>query len=349
MVRHDYKASCLKRIEITDSSEIVESGHRPQVGDVVAVKITEKKGDYNELDLPGGELVEIEEGDIVLGTFGNRAGVKGYIGEVPDEVSEGDRIDFIGSGGVFGDCLSAAKNLGEPCEAEFLGYVSQDEKILNMKDYGIERVEEIEGEPRLVGVVSTRMDAGKTTLATKIIENLSEEYEVGSLKLTGSARERDRVSMFESGSEISLDFVDAGLPSTVDDPEIVISSAKGLINHAWNEDLDFIVIEFGAGLISNYHVQEVLRDLDVKNSIFSICGVSLDVMGAYGLKKVLTDLDYELSFMSGPITDTTVGKDTVEDYVGVPALNAFSEEEMTEAKEILAQSFEEFTAPRPSF
>lgn len=348
MVEHDYKASCLKRIELKEYAEAVESGHRPQVGDVVAVKITEKKGTYHELDLPGGELVELEEGDIVLGTFGNRSGVKGYIGEVPEKVDQGDKIDFIGSGGVFGDCLSAAKDLGEPCEAEFLGYVSQDDEILNMKDYGIKRVGEIEKEPRLIGVVSTRMDAGKTTLATKIIENLSKEFEVGSLKLTGSARERDRVNMYEAGSKVSLDFVDAGLPSTVDDPEIVISAAKGLINHAWSDELDFIVIEFGAGLISNYHIQDVLRDLDIKESIFSICGVSLDVTGAYGLKEILDDLGYELSFMSGPITDTTAGKDTVEDYVGVPALNAFSEEEMEEAREILKTNFEEFTAPRPS-
>ncbi len=347
-MEYDYKASCLKRIDLTESAEAVGSGHRPQVGDVVAVKITEKKGTYHELDLPGGELVELEEGNIVLGTFGNRAGVKGYIGEVPEDIDQGDEVEFIGSGGIFGDCLSAAKDLGSPCKAEFLGYVSQNEEILNMKDYGIERVEELDEEPRLIGVVSTRMDAGKTTLATKIIENLSEDFEVGSLKLTGSARERDRVNMYEAGSNISLDFVDAGLPSTVDNPEIVISSAKGLINHAWSDDLDFIVIEFGAGLISNYHVQEVLRDLDIKESIFSICGVSLDVAGAYGLKHILEDLDYELSFMSGPITDTTAGKDTVEDYVGVPALNAFSTEEMAEAKEILEENFEAFTASQPS-
>jgi hypothetical protein len=341
--KYDYRASCLKRIDLDEEKVDVDySGHRPQSGDVVAVKITSVNDTYRELDLKGGELVELQEGDIVLGTFGNRAGVKGYIGEVPEGIEEGDEVNFIGSGGLFGDYTSSAKELEDPCTAEFLGYVRNGEEILNMKDHGIETTDEIEVDANLVAVVASRMDAGKTTLATKLIENLSEEYRIGSLKFTGSARERDRLSMYDAGSEISLDFVDAGLPSTVEDPEEVISSAKGLVNEAWEqeEDLDFVIVEFGAGLISNYRVQEVLRELDIKESVFSVCVASLDVMGAYGLKEVLEDIDYEITFSSGPITDTTAGKDTIEDYVGVPTCNAFREGEMEEAAELVAESFE---------
>lgn len=339
---YDYRASCLKRIEIDEEEVEVEySGHRPQVGDVVAVRITDVNDTYRKLDLEGGKLVELEEGDIVLGTFGNRAGVKGYIGEVPEHVEEGDTVSFLGSGGLFGKYKSSAKELEDPCEAEFLGYVRNGEDILNMKDHGIETAEDIEVDANIVAVVASRMDAGKTTLATKLIEHLSQDYNIGSLKFTGSARERDRLSMYDAGSKISLDFVDTGLPSTVEDPEAVISSAKGLVNHAWREeDLDFIVVEFGAGLISNYRVQEVLRDLDMKEAIFSVSAVSLDVVGAYGLKEILEDLDYSITFSSGPITDTTAGKDTVEDYVGIPTCNAFREGEMEEAVEMVSEEFE---------
>ncbi|MFB6241612.1 MAG: hypothetical protein ABEJ36_02305 [Candidatus Nanosalina sp.] len=340
--KYDYRASCLKRIDLDEQKVDVEySGHRPQSGDVIAVKITSVNETYRELDLEGGELEELEEGDIVLGTFGNRAGVKGYIGEVPEKIEEGDKVSFLGSGGIFGDYTSSAKELEDPCTAEFLGYVRSGEEILNMKDHGIETADEIEVDARIVAVVASRMDAGKTTLATKLIENLSEDYSVGSLKFTGSARERDRLSMYDAGSKISLDFVDAGLPSTVEDPEEVISSAKGLVNEAWRqEDLDFVVVEFGAGLISNYRVQEVLRDLDVKDSVFSVCAVSLDVMGAYGLKEALEGIDYDITFCSGPITDTTAGKNTIEDYVGVPTCNAFREGEMEEAVELVSEEFE---------
>jgi hypothetical protein len=339
---YDYKASCLKRIDLDEEEiEVEYSGHRPQTGDVIAVRITSVNETYRELDLEGGELVELQEGDIVLGTFGNRAGVKGYIGEVPEDIKEGDRVSFLGSGGIFGDYTSSAKELEEPCTAEFLGYVRNGEEILNMKDHGVETAEEIEVDASMVAVVASRMDAGKTTLASELIERLSEEYSVGSLKFTGSARERDRLSMYDAGSEISLDFVDAGLPSTVEDPEEVISSAKGLVNEAWRqEDLDFVVVEFGAGLISNYRVQEVLRDLDIKDTVFSVCAVSLDVMGAYGLKEALDDIDYSITFCSGPITDTTAGKQTIEDYVGVPTCNAFKEGEMDEAVELVSEEFE---------
>jgi len=340
-VKYDYKASCLKRLDIKDKVNVEYSGHRPQSGDVVAVKITEVNDTYRELDLEGGELVDIEEGDIVVGAFGNRAGVKGYIGSVPEEIEENDEISFLGSGGVFGKYTSSAKELERPCEAEFLGYIRDGDDIRNIKDHGIPKADEIKGDPRLVAVIASRMDAGKTTLATKLIEGLSKDYNVGSLKLTGSARERDRLSMYDAGSKVSLDFVDAGIPTTVEDPDIVISSAKGLINYAWEEnDLDFIVIEFGAGLISNYRVREVMKDLDIKKSVFSVCGATLDVMGAYGLKDVLEDMDYSLSFISGPITDTTVGKKTIEDNVGVPAYNAFKEDQMEKAVENVKEAFE---------
>lgn len=342
-IDYDYKASSLKKIDLhEDTVNIEQSGHKPQSGDVIAVKITEVNKTYYELDLPGGALTELKKGDIVLGTFGNRAGVKGYIGEVPEKIKEKDKIAFLGSGGLFGKYKSAAKELGAPCEAEFLGYVGTEDELLNTKDYGVERSEELKCEPDIVPVIASRMDAGKTTLAAELIEGLSKNYKVGSLKFTGSARERDRLNMYEAGSKVSLDFADAGLPSTVEDSEEVISAAKGLINEAYkqHEDLDFIVVEFGAGLISNYRVIDVLKELNIKESVFALCGASLDVLGAYGMKDILNDIDYTIDFLAGPITDTTAGKDSVEDQVGVPALNAFVEEDMNKAVEIISDKFE---------
>ncbi|MDY6771220.1 MAG: hypothetical protein SV186_04670 [Candidatus Nanohaloarchaea archaeon] len=342
-MNYDYKASVLKRIELDDDVDVEKSGHKPQSGDVVAVRITEKRGNYGEVDLPGGELEELEEGDIVLGAFGNRAGVKGYIGRVPDRIEKSDDVFFIGSGGIFGEYVSATKELGLPYRAEFLGYVAEDDKILNTKEYGIDHRDELGEEPRLLPVVATRMDAGKTTVASELIQKLDGRgYKVGSVKLTGSARERDRVSMYDAGSLVSLDFVDAGLPSTVEDPDEVIDAAKGLIHEAWNaEDVDMIVAEFGAGVISNYHVMDVLKDLDVRKTVFAIASTALDVSGAYGLKKILQEQDYELDMVCGPITDTTAGVEKVEDSVGVEALNAFRDEDMEEAANIIEERFEE--------
>ncbi len=335
----DYKASCLRRIDLNSECEIVSSGHRPQTGDLVAVKITNVNDSYRSLDLQGGELVELSKGDVVVGVLGNRAGVKGYVGEVPSNISEGDELSFLGAGGLFGEFKGSTKELDKPCSAEFLGYVGKTDEIINMKDYGIETSDELRDDAKVFAVTSSRMDAGKTTLTAKLIEQLSQDYKVGSLKLTGSARERDRLKMLDSGSKVSLDFVDAGLPSTVDNPRDVERAAKGLINEAFEDDIDFVVVEFGAGLISKYCVREVLRDLEIKNKVFGIGAATLDVVGAYGLKEVLDDLGYELDFISGPITDTDVGKETIQDYVGVPALNAFNDNDVVRASRIVSENF----------
>lgn len=340
MMDFDYKASCLRRIELAEECKTVYSGHRPQAGDLVAVRMTDINESYRSLDLEGADLVELEEGDLVIGVLGNRAGVKGYVGEVPSRLSENSKVSFLGAGGLFGEFKGATKELDQPCEGEFMGYIGRDGEILNMKDYGIKTSDSLREDSKIFAVTSSRMDAGKTTLTTKLIENLSEEYEVGSLKLTGSARERDRLNMLDAGSKISLDFVDAGLPSTVDDPRDVQRAAKGLINKAFDEDLDFVVVEFGAGLISKYCVKEVLKDLDIKNQVFGIGAASLDVVGAYGLENVLDGIGYRLDFISGPITDTAVGKDTIEDNVGVPAFNSFDEEDMENASELVSRKFD---------
>lgn len=341
---YDYKASSLKRIELSSDARIEQSGHKPQTGDVIAVRITEQRGEYGELDLPGGDLVDLEEGDVVLGCFGNRAGVKGYIGTVPERIEEGDDVFFLGSGGIFGAYKSATKELGLPYRAEFIGYVSDGENILNMKDFGVQSHEDLEEEPVIVAVVASRMDAGKTTIASELIEGLTDDgYAVGSVKLTGSARERDRVQMYESGSQVSLDFVDGGMPSTVDDADQVIDTAKGIVDAAWMEtDLDVIVAEFGAGIISNYNVKETLQDLDIRDRVASVVVVSLDVAGAYGVKKVLSEIDYDLDLVSGPITDTTAGVEKIEDTVGVPALNAFRDDDVEQAVSIVAEKIDSF-------
>ncbi|MEF8880836.1 MAG: hypothetical protein V5A72_03330 [Candidatus Nanohaloarchaea archaeon] len=336
----DYKASCLRRVEFTEECETVYSGHRPQAGDLVAVRMTDINDSYHSLDLEGAELVELEEGDIVVGVLGNRAGVKGYVGEVPSRLSEDSTLSLLGAGGLFGEFQGATKELDDPCEAEFIGYIGKDGEILNMKDYGIDTSDSLRDDVKIFAVTSSRMDAGKTTLTSKLIERLSQEFDVGSLKLTGSARERDRLNMLDAGSEISLDFVDAGLPSTVDDPRDVQRAAKGLLNQAFKENLDFVVVEFGAGLISKYCVKEVLKDLEIKNQVFGIGAAALDVVGAYGLENILDDIGYDLDFVSGPITDTEVGKDTIEDNVGVPALNAFYENDMEKATNIVSRNFD---------
>lgn len=101
-----------------------------------------------------------------------------------------------------------------------------------------------------------------------------------------------------------------------------------------------MVVEFGAGFISDYQVKEVMRDLEIRESIFGVCAVSLDVVGAKNLRRELAETGYNLMFLSGPITDTSAGRKNVENYTGVPAYNAFSERHLEEATKIIEKEFD---------
>ncbi|MFB6265803.1 MAG: hypothetical protein ABEI07_01835, partial [Candidatus Nanohaloarchaea archaeon] len=75
---------------------------------------------------------------------------------------------------------------------------------------------------------------------------------------------------------------------------------------------------------------------------FFTVSIALDVAGAYGLEKVLEDAGHDVDVVSGPITDTTAGVEKVEETVGVPALNAFREEEVVEVVDLLEKKLEDF-------
>ncbi|MFB6282488.1 MAG: hypothetical protein ABEK59_00945 [Halobacteria archaeon] len=329
---YDYQASCTKTLEFEGSEvEFVDSSHRPEHGDVVAVKVKELQGDYTELDMEGAETVELSEGDVFIGAFGNRSALKGYVGEVPDKVSVGQELALIGAGGIVGDYISKTNEYGPPVVLEFLGYVEKDGSLLNTEAHGVRPAERIENDVPTLAVVATRMEAGKTTLASNIIGQLDDEgYDVASLKLTGSGNERDRMSMFEAGSEVSHDFVDAGLVTTVTERRDVVSRARALISEVSGVDVDVLVVEFGAGLISPYGGATVMRDMEVRTAIDAVVGVAITVPGAEGLRRELDGMYYDLLSISGPITDTSTGQRKTEEVVGLPSYNAFDEDDVEE-------------------
>lgn len=339
-MNYDYKASCIKAISFDEEKvTTIDSSHLPEQGDVVCARFTEINEHYNHVNTKGAETKKLEEGNVVVGALGNRAALKGYVGEVPETpLEQGDELAYIGEGGIFADYVDRTEDLGPPCMAEFIGYVEMDGELLNTEEYGVDPVTDINVDVPTVVVVGTRMEVGKTTLAANVIGELTDRgYRVGSLKLTGSGNERDRVKMFDFGSVKSMDFVDAGLVTTVTEAREVVKRGKGLIQEMDNLDIDVLFIEFGAGFISPYHASDIMSSMDVRQTIDEVLGVAVTILGADGLRRELEDMYYEPLSISGPITDTKTGCRKTEGVVGLPTYNAFDDEEMSELTDLLVE------------
>ncbi|MEZ5073324.1 MAG: hypothetical protein R2691_00610 [Solirubrobacterales bacterium] len=97
------------------------------------------------------------------------------------------------------------------------------------------------------------MDAGKTVAAVAIVRELEAMgLRVAGAKLTGVGRVRDILAMRDAGADSVLDFVDAGLPSTVV-PAADYERALAIKAQARREHLDVVVAEAGASPLEPYN------------------------------------------------------------------------------------------------
>ncbi|MDX1395740.1 MAG: hypothetical protein R3195_15260 [Gemmatimonadota bacterium] len=164
-------------------------------------------------------------------------------------------------------------------------------------------------------VIGTSMSAGKTTAARAIVRLLCEAgLRVAGAKLTGAGRYRDILSMADAGSDPIVDFVDAGLPSTVCERGRFETAAAHLLARIQTSGVDAAVIEAGASPLEPYNGTAAITAL--KRSIaFTIMAASdpyavLGVMEAFGATPDL---------VTGIAANTLAGIELVEHLTGVRA------------------------------
>ncbi|MFP4116601.1 MAG: hypothetical protein ACLFQ8_00435 [Candidatus Aenigmatarchaeota archaeon] len=323
-IKPDIVTSSVRNVEPLkekDKVPVLKKDGSPEPGDVAVAKVVEEGGSYDEAELEGGEMVKLEEGDLIVGVLGVRKAVRGFASRIPEKLERGDPIDFVSSGGVMAECLSSPEELGKPYRLEFRGFVANDTGKVNISEYSIDLQDKLKVDCPVVLVASSRMDAGKTTLCAGLIEKFSERgKKVGAVKLTGVTRQRDNLSMKEAGAICSYEFTDCGLPSSTCSAEKAVKASKGLISEA-AEGADIVVAELGAGLLSSYNVLEVLKDGEIKEACSSLIFMSIDPVGAYGGLRILKDHSYRPDVISGPTTDTDAGRENIRRFTEVPVLN----------------------------
>jgi ABC-type amino acid transport substrate-binding protein len=166
------------------------------------------------------------------------------------------------------------------------------------------------------------MNAGKTVAATELVRGLARGgFKVAAAKLTGVSLMRDALAMVDAGASAALTFNDVGIAST--HPGVTVATAKGIFNRLAAAKPDVIVAELGDGILGEYGVQDILRDVELTNVGAAYVMAAPDPVACWGATELMrTEFGLPITVITGPATDNEVGQVYIQSGLGLPAHNA---------------------------
>jgi len=297
-------------------------------GDYVAGEITDTSHRVYGLELASGRMVQALPGDHVIGAFGNRAATLEGVGSWAE--IQGNTMHAMTSAGLFGAVTSMSLLIPPTLSLNYLGHVVRNGKKVTMSEFAIKSDNSGFNIPTIL-LVGTSMSSGKTTTGRLIVHELQNMgHKVVGAKLTGAGRYRDVLSFRDAGAAAIFDFVDAGLPSTVEPEARFREVTLPLLQHIDGLKPDFLVAEAGASPLEPYNGAAAIEMLNNNIKCTVLCASDpyavVGVEKAFGLKPDL---------VTGPATSTSAAIDLVRELAGVDALNVMDPGCVTELREKL--------------
>ncbi len=334
--QNEWKVGSILQNENLNGSLSFSSDVEGREGEVVAVKVKTDTTLSGELETESGRIAPVHKGDVVVGVLGKRKALEGVVGTIPNDLEPGDTLHLLNLGGVIGRAQSwNRKTTTRPVEVQLLGSVRNGTGALNIRKSEDRSEDTIDTSASILLISGTSMNTGKTSLATELVELLSQEHDlnVAGAKLTGVATQRDMNAMEEAGAEETGSFADLGFTSTIDeDREELTSAAKTVLNRLGNDSTDVIVAELGDGIVGWYGVDTFISDEEFVNAIDLHMVCANDLAGALGSVHVCEEHDMSVDFISGPVTNTSAGVDYITSELN---LRAGSSEHVKESLEAL--------------
>ncbi len=298
-------------------------------GNYIAARVTGRPSSLYKIEILTGRMVEMMEGDLVIGALGRRAATLEGVGSW-EAVGDDGRMHALTSAGLFGKATSTSLLLPRLMSLQYEGHVTRNGRPQSMRDF-IEPVAETAFDLPVILMVGTSMSAGKTTAGRFIVHELyNAGLRVVGAKLTGAARYRDMLSFGDAGAEAILDFVDAGLPSTVVPEQRFEEAMHYMLSRIAAINPDVLVAEAGASPMEPYNGDIAIEALGNHVAFIVLCASDpysvLGVETAFGLRP---------DVITGPATNTTAGIDLVQNLTQLPALNLMDRASLPRLRELL--------------
>ncbi len=307
-------------------------------GDYVAIEIT-TKGPQRPIELTSGRMVEVIAGDVVVGVLGERFATLETTGtwrSVGDDLV----VDVLTGGGVMGACTSQSLVITGYHSGRYIGHVAIDGRKMRMSDYVTRPEIELEYAVPTILLFGTSMSAGKTTAAGVVIRLLKRMgHRVLGAKLTGAGRYRDVLSMRDAGADAIVDFVDAGLPSTVCTEEEYREALDVLMAKMAGSGADVAVVEVGASPMEPYNGEMAIERIDPHVRMRILCALD-----PYAVVGVMTAYGSTPDLVTGVASNTKAGRQLSEKLSGVRTLNIRDSDALPELVAMLQDRFADLSA-----
>jgi hypothetical protein len=321
----------LGRIADFGSSSFASEKINPEAwesGDYVVGKVVGKSTGLYHIEDTAGTMHNVKAGDRIVGAFGTRAATLEGVGSWRD-IRDG-HMHAMTSAGLIGAFTSLSTFLPAPLALEYSGHVVRNGRKLQMRDFAITTRHPRFARPTVL-LVGTSMSAGKTETGTRVVSDLSSRgLNIIGAKLTGAGRYRDILAFKAAGATAILDFVDAGLPSTITDEARFRNAIRQVLFAIDEREPDFLVAEAGASPLEPYNGAAAIDELGN-----NICCTILCASDPYAVLGVQTAFGLDADLVSGPATTTSAGRDLVTRLTGVPACNILDPESAQTFRQIL--------------
>jgi len=300
-------------------------------GDYVVGRVVGRAGMYSRVELRSGRMIEVVEGDLVVGAWGTRRATLEAVGDWT-HIGDDGMFNALTAAGLFGRVTSIAPLMPPLMRLRYVGHVTRGGRKMTMGDF-VPPVPDVVYDIPTVIVIGTSMSAGKTTAAKRIIRHLKElGLHIVGTKLTGAGRYRDVLAMWDSGADDIYDFVDVGLPSTIADPEFFRSRLRDLLALVASRRPDVVVAEAGASPLEPYNGEIVLEELGENVRCTVLCASD-----PYAVSGVIAGFGYEPDVVAGMATNTTASVELVKKLTGHRGFSFMIPEESDDAFSVIRQ------------
>jgi hypothetical protein len=284
-----------------------------ETADYVAGEVLDATG-YHTVELADGRMMEVAEGDTIVGAFGARAATVEACGDW--QAIDGDSFHALTPAGLFGQLTSKSPFLGNLMSLRYVGHAQRGGQKITMRNV-LGPVAPMLLEAPVVLITGTSMSSGKTLSGRLVVRLLARRgLRVVGAKLTGAARFRDVLSFKDAGAVEVFDFVDAGLPSTVTERALFEQSLERMLSLIAARRPDVVVAEAGASPLEPYNGKTAIDVLGDRVRFNLLCASD-----PYAVIGVATAFQRDPDLVAGGAANTVAGIELVKKLTGLTAMN----------------------------
>jgi hypothetical protein len=268
-----------RRVPAGAATKLVTGGVTPMPGDLVLARVMQI-GQHKVLQSVSGRRQNLFVGDEIVAVFGHRYAPDQYEALVPAALGP---CQLVAGGGVVASVRHLHARIGRPTELLPLGLLADAQgAVINISRYRL-RARPAGAAPRarVIAVLGTSMNAGKTTVAANLIRGLcAAQLKVGAAKVTGTGAGGDGFLFADAGAGPVFDFIDFGYASTYRlPPEELEHLLAQTLRHLDDARVDIAVVEIADGLLQA-ETSTLVQQSGFRTLVDGIVFAAADSMGA---------------------------------------------------------------------